>query len=179
MVRGHTLQDKWEYRRKNDADSSDNEPNSTSSAEPVFKKLKQMSELMSNKSRKEGSNFAERRRARHDNSMQIVKCQKAGSRRMKRTLHVDERGSIEPATMSGNLLYMHSILEELRVAREKMIEWMRGEVQKLTAHSVPDLVTEEGSEWRSIKFKHQNGGVSMSNMHMHFPSTETARGSLE
>ncbi|KAJ6835736.1 hypothetical protein M6B38_330430 [Iris pallida] len=120
MVLEQAHQIKWEYRKKDDLDSSDDGSDSTSSAEPVIKKLKQISDLMSNKSRKassvSNSRSLVRKGIRKGNNMQIMKSKKdSGSyrRRKKRSLHgdcvPDGRGTYEPATMNSNLLYMHSI----------------------------------------------------------------------
>lgn len=172
MVLGQALQNKWEFRNKDHVHSSEDEPDSTSSAEPVFKKLKQISDLMSTKSRRSSSignsRSLVRKGSRKGKGMQIIKSKKDGSNSYRRTtkgsLHgdraQDEKGRIyEPLTMDSNLLYMRSILEELRVARENMILWMREEVQKLMADSSPDIIAEEDLY----------GAVSMSDIHLPFP----------
>ncbi|KAJ6808487.1 hypothetical protein M6B38_300490 [Iris pallida] len=166
MVLGQALQNKWEFRNKDHVHSSEDEPDSTSSAEPVFKKLKQISDLMSTKSRRSSS--ISNSRTRKGKGMQITKSKKDGSdsyrRTTERSLHgdrvQDEKGRIsEPLTLDSNLLYMRSILEELRVARENVILWMREEVQKLMANPSPDIIAEEDLY----------GAVSMSDIHLPFP----------
>lgn len=179
MVLEQAHQIKWEYRKKDNLDSSDDGSDSTSSAEPVIKKLKQISDLMSSKSRKassvSNSRSLVRTGTRKGNNTQIMKSKKEGSGSYRRTKKIslhgdcvpDGRGTYEPATMNSNLLYMHSILEELRVARENMIEWMRGEVQKLMADPIPYTIAEEDPREREpsiSKFERHTGDVPMSNM---------------
>lgn len=190
MALEQTIQSKWEYRKKDELDSSDDGADSTSSAEPVVKKLKQISDLMSNRSRKASpvcnSRSLVRKGTRKGDNIQIVMSSKEDGGSYRRTKRrslqgycvPDGRGTYDPATMNSNLLYMNSILEELRVARENMIEWMRREVQKMMADPIPDLVAEKDCyKGESSKVEHHTGALSISNKHIPFPYTEPKIGS--
>ncbi|KAL0920371.1 hypothetical protein M5K25_009501 [Dendrobium thyrsiflorum] len=140
MAQGQKHSNLWEFRKKDDPDSSDEECQSSSSAEA---RLKQILDLVATKTRQatdiNRQHLFMNRPVKKDNRMQFfnhaMKVDRNYSRKMKRQckeskVKSNNRDS-EPATISSNLILMQSILEELRVTREHLLEWMRTEVRKL------------------------------------------------
>ncbi|PKU81254.1 hypothetical protein MA16_Dca015283 [Dendrobium catenatum] len=140
MAQGQKHPNLWEFRKQDDPDSSDEECQSSSSAE---ERLKQISDLVATKTRRatdiNHQHLFMNRPVKKDNRTQFLnqamKVDRNYGRKMKRQCKESKvksnNGDPEPATISSNLILMQSILEELRVRREHLLEWMRTEVRKL------------------------------------------------
>lgn len=148
------FQQRWEFRRKdNDLDSSSDDSKSSSIGQPVLKKHKLASSMISldddetcNASRPElyhSSNpglgdqieFAKGK----EKKIRRVSKQNIADSEVKSDFRegVDRKKSIsivyDPAAMDGVKNFTESLLEELQVKREKLFTWMREEMNKLVA----------------------------------------------
>lgn len=179
MDRCQKFQQQCEVGKQEDIDSLDDDSQSGSSAEPVLKKLKQLSDLMSVKSEKHdeinSSKFLKRKRVEKVNKVKIImKHKKEAESECNRTYEGNyighEKSSGEDninrkkgmCELASNFVYMQSILEELRVAGEELLIWMKGEMQKLLSETASKQIAEDHcAKW---KIQHYNSKKSILNI---------------
>ncbi|XP_042504070.1 uncharacterized protein LOC122081146 [Macadamia integrifolia] len=173
------FQQQWELRRRDvsPSDSSTNESESSSREEPILKKHKLISDWVSLKADEGGSITRSQPKARNAPSMgnhhEVEKAKKTESRLCKKGRHdkikempfCEEESkrkshscADEPVTLEGTRIFMESILEELRVARENLLIWMREEM-----HKVLNDESASGPNLSENNYKQQISGVQHQN----------------
>ncbi|KAL6990387.1 hypothetical protein U1Q18_047569 [Sarracenia purpurea var. burkii] len=168
MSQDQKFDQRWEFRRgEDDLYSSSNDTISSSGGEPVPKKDKLVSHMMilpenaatkgTPLSQQESqldphmgipfeSGKADKKPIDPSNKKYAVKNKmKRGS--MKKSNRKKNRGSMhEPISLDDFKIFMKSMIEELKVARENMFTWMREELKKLVALELASRPTmKEGS----------------------------------
>ncbi|KAA8520836.1 hypothetical protein F0562_011509 [Nyssa sinensis] len=177
MSQEQKFQHRWEFRRRDDDfDSSSNDSKSSSSGEPVFKKHKLVSNLILPENGETSDTPGSQQRDQFEPSMGgHVKFQKAYKTNIglsKKNITVKKkRGSFkdrnkkknkcithEPVSLDEFKIFVESILEELKVARENMFTCMREEMKKLVAVETASRPTrkEDSCVQKVALLQHQN-----------------------
>ncbi|KAJ4831904.1 hypothetical protein Tsubulata_018113 [Turnera subulata] len=170
------LQQRWEFRRKdNDSDSSSSD--SKSILEPALKKNKVVSSLVAvdDDETSDSSRFQQEDNNNPGDSCVVVSGEagkrQRGSRRRSQS-HKEKKtsprkkvnatksktGIYEQAALDDLKTYMHSLLEDLKVSRENLLTWMREEMQKLAAEgncSEPER-RESSTAGKNVQFQNQD-----------------------
>uniref|UniRef100_A0A5B6Z3Q7 Uncharacterized protein n=1 Tax=Davidia involucrata TaxID=16924 RepID=A0A5B6Z3Q7_DAVIN len=154
MSHDQKFQQRWEFRRRDDNfDSSSDDSKSSFSGEPVFKKHKLVSNLILPKhdetSESPGSQQEDQFEPNPGGHFEFGKANKMhiGLSKKNNTIKKKKKkGSFkdrnkkknkcithEPVSLDELKIFMESILEELKVARENMFTCMREEMKKLVA----------------------------------------------
>ncbi|XP_057978285.1 uncharacterized protein LOC131164816 [Malania oleifera] len=141
----------WEYRRgDNEFDSSSHESGSSSNGEPVLKKHKLVSSLIS-LDEKDDISYIPKFQQKGKLDAGAVSRFKPGEGQIRSSLkdsafnygmgndsfklngRKNKGSAYEPAALDDIKIFMESLLDELKVARENMLTWMRDEMHKLMA----------------------------------------------
>ncbi|KAA8522417.1 hypothetical protein F0562_013222 [Nyssa sinensis] len=152
MSQDWKFQQRWEFRRRDDNfDSSSDDSKSSSGGEPVLKKHKLVSNLIlpkidetSERPESQQEDQFESNTGGHfefgkANKMHIGLSKKNNTVKRKRGSFKDTNKkkkkciTHEPVSLDKFKIFVASILEELKVAREKMFTTMREEMKKLVA----------------------------------------------
>ncbi|PSS11399.1 Proton pump-interactor like [Actinidia chinensis var. chinensis] len=180
MSQDQKLQQRWQFRRgDNDLDSSSNDTKSSSRGEPVLKKHKLVSNLIlpendetSNTPLSQPENQlgpymdipfecgkADKMHTGLNSEKRVVKKKiKRGS--MKRSNRkTDKRSVHEPFSLDDFKVFMKSMIEELKVARENMFTRMREEMKKLVTVELGSR-TRRKEEKKIGRAKYQNNDES-------------------
>jgi hypothetical protein len=175
------FQQRWEIRRReNEYDSSSEESKSSSSSQPVLKKLKLVSSFASDENDEaiDTERFHQKGKYVPGNGRGKAKFRKAKKMHIKRRRNenlVDngmERDSHEEldrkkkntsaydpaAALDDVKIFMESLLEELKDARENLFRWMREEMQKLVADDTASKAESRKGRYGRWKgqLQHQN-----------------------
>ncbi|KAJ8768513.1 hypothetical protein K2173_022608 [Erythroxylum novogranatense] len=166
------FQQRWEFRREYEFDSSSND--TKSSGDSVLKKQKLISELAYGDSDEisDGSKFQQV--PNHDpgpslqpKPMEPKKKKRRGQKglsaddQMEKSCHIKVEkkrkittGGYDPDAMDDLKIYMESLIDDIRVAGENLSTWMREEMQKLVRDGT-------ASEARKDKVRLQKQGNPM------------------
>ncbi|KAJ4950769.1 hypothetical protein NE237_027601 [Protea cynaroides] len=143
MGHNQKFQPQWELRRRDTSpsDSSSNESESNSIEEPILKKHKLISDWMSPKVDRSQPNAisapskGKRYQIEKANKMRIRLRKKEHDPVHDKIKEDNKKKSYsrvdEPVTLNDTRIFMESILEELRVARENLLIQMREEMHKV------------------------------------------------
>ncbi|CAK9157724.1 unnamed protein product [Ilex paraguariensis] len=177
MSQDQKFQQRWQFRRReDDFDSSSNDSKSSSSGEPVLKKHKLVSNLILPENNENINIPRSRQKDLLDpgmgahfefgkaNKMHIGSSNKSEGVKNKTKRNSTKEGnkkkrkqSHEPDSMDDFKVFMESILEELKVARESMFARMREEMKKLIPiESASRPTIEEAGCVRKLGLQQQN-----------------------
>ena len=171
------FQQRWEFRRRDsDVDSSSDNSKSSSSGEPVLKKHKLVSSLISPENDETSGTPRSQQEGKSDlssgdqfkigkaNKMQIGSSKRKNlySKETKRdsfkkvNKKKSKSNACDLATLDDFKIFMESLLEDLKVARENLFVWMREEMHNL----MPD-----GTNSRSTRRKGSNSQENIQAQH--------------
>ena len=176
------FQQRWEFRRRDsDVDSSSDNSKSSSSGEPVLKKHKLVSSLISPENDETSGTPRSQPEGKSDrssgdqfkigkaNKMQIgsSKRNNLDSKETKRdsfkkvNKKKSKSNACDPATLDDFKIFMESLLEDLKVARENLFVWMREEMHKLMPDGTNSRSSRRGGGCRqeNVQVQHQNNFV--------------------
>ncbi|GFS37130.1 hypothetical protein Acr_00g0050040 [Actinidia rufa] len=185
MSQDQKFQQRWQFRSgDDDLDSSSNDTKSSSRGEPILKKHKLVSNLILPKN-VETSNTPLSQQENQlgpymgipfelgkSNKMHIGPTSekhiknKIKRHSMKRTNRKKDKRSVhEPISLDSFNMFMKSMIEELKVARENMFTWMREEMKKLVAVELGSRTRrKEGKKICRGKYQNNNeSGVKTKN----------------
>lgn len=176
------FQQRWEFRRRDsDVDSSSDNSKSISSGEPVLKKHKLVSSLISTENDETSGTLRSQAEGKSNpssgdqfkigkaNKMHIGSSKKNNldSKEMKRdsfekvSKKKSKSNAYDPAALDDFKIFMESLLEDLKVARENLFVRMREELRKLMPDGTNSRSTRRGGGCRqeNIRVQHQNNFV--------------------
>ena len=173
------FQQRWEFRRRDsDVDSSSDNSKLNSSGDPVLKKHKLVSSLISPENDETSDTPRSLPEGKSDpssgdqfnigkaNKMHIGSSKKNNldSKKLKRdsfkkvNKKKSKSNAYDPATLDDFKFFMESLLEDLKVARENLFVQMREEMDKLMPDGTYFRSTRRagGCQQESIQVQHQN-----------------------
>ncbi|XP_059641826.1 uncharacterized protein LOC132283817 [Cornus florida] len=189
MNQDHKFQQRWEFRRRDDEfDSSSDDAKSNSSGEPAYKRHKLVSNFILPEFDENGDEPGSQQNDQFEpntqghfefgkaNKMQIGSSKKRNSTKKKssskdKTKRKNKRIAHKTTVSLDDFnIFMKSILEELKVARENMFTCMREEMKKLgTIETAPRPTRKKGScRAPKVAQDHHNGiemGTETQNRH--------------
>ncbi|GFZ01370.1 hypothetical protein Acr_14g0010050 [Actinidia rufa] len=159
MSQDQKFQQRWQFRRgDDDLDSSSNGTKSSSRGEPVLKKHKLVSNLILPENDETSNTPLSQPENQLVKNVFVKKKIKRGS--MKRSNRkTDKRSVHEPISLNGFKVFMKSMIEELKVARENMFTRMREEMKKLVTVELGSR-TRRKEEKKIGRAKYQNNDES-------------------
>lgn len=182
MSKDLKFQQRWEFRRRDsDLDSSSDNSKSCSSVEPVLKKHKLVSSLLSPENVDTSGTPRSQQGGDSDPSsgdqFKIGKANKkcfGSSKKDNLDSKVTKKDSLkkvdkkksksnayDPALLDDFKIFVESLLEDLKVSRENLFVWMREEMHKLMPAGTNSQSAKRGGRCRQVKVQvqHQNNFV--------------------